>query len=1010
MATAIPKRWVLLDVRQFSGKRFNQLNLMLRRIHFYLKIHTVEAGLILTAAALALFFAPSSTLTQILFLLAGVPMVWYLTRPKCAELALRQKAQQEQAFNRVVQTIRNSLDLEKIFSTAAQEISELLQFGEVAIVQYLPERACWKHVAVYQRIAGLPQILGTEIPDENNPLAAQLKRLETVVINDTKDLTDPINQELRTSSTDSWLLTPLGVNGQIWGSLSCRKFPNPSPYTEEEIQLVCRVADQVAIAIQQAQLYQQAQTELAERRRAEATLREQEAFLRNIYDTSQTSILVIDVLDNGDFQYVGLNAAHANLTGLTTSEIRGKTLDQVLSPQDAAHAKLHYQRCLDLGHSITYEETTSFAGVHHWWLTNLTPLYNEQAQIYRLMSSSLNITERVYAERERERQRQKIQLLSEITLEIRQSIDLEDILQTTVDEVLQWLQADRVLIYRFQSGWSGAITHEAVSSPDYSILTETIDDLCFESQYAESYQQGRISVVSDLLQADLIECYKAFLRQFSVSALLVVPLLKDQFLWGLLIVHQCSSTRNWLNEEVTFLQQLASQVSIAIQQANLYQQAQVELEERRRAELKLQQLNQDLEQRVQNRTKALQQQVEKEQLLLAITQRIRESLNLEQILQRTVDEIHQTLQAERVLVYRIFADGTGAAIAEAVLPQFLSVLEQTYPAEVFPQEIHQEYLQGRICAIGDRYQEGTLPCLRDFLREIAVQAKLVVPIIQKEAQKEAQKDQLWGLLIAHQCSAPRHWQTQEIELLQSIASQLSIAIQQADLYQQVQIELIERKQAEASLQTALQEQEVLLKEVHHRVKNNLQIISSLLGMQARRAASAEVIRLLEESQNRVQSMALIHEQLYQSPDLAQIHFGEYVQILISNLFQTYGVNEQQITLHIDTGELNLTPNTAILCGLITNELVSNSLQYAFPNGRIGEITIQSYLEPSPETSQHNWAILVIGDNGVGMTKAVDFQTIQSLGLRIVYKLVKQLKGTVTLDQSNGTCFRIAFLN
>jgi two-component sensor histidine kinase len=626
------------------------------------------------------------------------------------------------------------------------------------------------------------------------------------------------------------------------------------------------------------------------------------------------------------------------------------------------------------------------------------------------MSSSLNITERVYAERERERQRQKIQLLSEITLEIRQSIDLEDILQTTVDEVLQWLQADRVLIYRFQSGWSGAITHEAVSSPDYSILTETIDDLCFESQYAESYQQGRISVVSDLLQADLIECYKAFLRQFSVSALLVVPLLKDQFLWGLLIVHQCSSTRNWLNEEVTFLQQLASQVSIAIQQANLYQQAQVELEERRRAELKLQQLNQDLEQRVQNRTKALQQQVEKEQLLLAITQRIRESLNLEQILQRTVDEIHQTLQAERVLVYRIFADGTGAAIAEAVLPQFLSVLEQTYPAEVFPQEIHQEYLQGRICAIGDRYQEGTLPCLRDFLREIAVQAKLVVPIIQKEAQKEAQKDQLWGLLIAHQCSAPRHWQTQEIELLQSIASQLSIAIQQADLYQQVQIELIERKQAEASLQTALQEQEVLLKEVHHRVKNNLQIISSLLGMQARRAASAEVIRLLEESQNRVQSMALIHEQLYQSPDLAQIHFGEYVQILISNLFQTYGVNEQQITLHIDTGELNLTPNTAILCGLITNELVSNSLQYAFPNGRIGEITIQSYLEPSPETSQHNWAILVIGDNGVGMTKAVDFQTIQSLGLRIVYKLVKQLKGTVTLDQSNGTCFRIAFLN
>ncbi|HIK07436.1 MAG TPA: PAS domain S-box protein [Trichormus sp. M33_DOE_039] len=212
----------------------------------------------------------------------------------------------------------------------------------------------------------------------------------------------------------------------------------------------------------------------------------------------------------------------------------------------------------------------------------------------------------------------------------------------------------------------------------------------------------------------------------------------------------------------------------------------------------------------------------------------------------------------------------------------------------------------------------------------------------------------------------------------------------------------ERKQAIEQIQRSLEEKETLLKEIHHRVKNNLQIISSLLRMQTRRSNDQATLILFQESQNRVQSMALIHEHLYQSPDISQIDFGDYIRSLTDNLFRCYGVNQRRITLNIETSGIKLTLDNAIPCGLIINELVSNCLKYAFPEKQQGSITI--CLEEIPQ----NQLILIVQDSGVGIPETLNWESTNSLGLRIVKNLVRQIKGNIFLKSDRGTSFYIYF--
>lgn len=202
------------------------------------------------------------------------------------------------------------------------------------------------------------------------------------------------------------------------------------------------------------------------------------------------------------------------------------------------------------------------------------------------------------------------------------------------------------------------------------------------------------------------------------------------------------------------------------------------------------------------------------------------------------------------------------------------------------------------------------------------------------------------------------------------------------------------------LTSSLKEKDVLLKEVHHRVKNNLQVISSLLNLQSRNIKDKTTLGVLMESQNRVRSIALIHEKLYGSEDLARIDFAEYIQSLVSHLFSSYGVNPNAISFKINVDDVLLGVDTAIPCGLIINELASNSLKHAFPDGRKGEIGIELCSADASELE------LIVSDNGVGFPDETDFRNTRSLGLQLVVRLVKQLKGTIELNNGSGSVFVI----
>jgi len=216
----------------------------------------------------------------------------------------------------------------------------------------------------------------------------------------------------------------------------------------------------------------------------------------------------------------------------------------------------------------------------------------------------------------------------------------------------------------------------------------------------------------------------------------------------------------------------------------------------------------------------------------------------------------------------------------------------------------------------------------------------------------------------------------------------------------VAVDITERKQAEEKIKASLQEKEVLLKEVHHRVKNNLQVIDSLFRHQRRHIKDKRTNEILKECQNRVISMALLHEKIYQSKDLSKVDFSGYIRSLVANLIDSHAINVNLPILEIEIADVFLEISTALPCGLIVNELVSNALKYAFDSTESGKI----YISFRPVNDGK--FLLIVKDNGIGLPKDLEFHNPQSLGLKLVKSLVRQLQGFMNVNCCEGTEFQI----
>lgn len=220
----------------------------------------------------------------------------------------------------------------------------------------------------------------------------------------------------------------------------------------------------------------------------------------------------------------------------------------------------------------------------------------------------------------------------------------------------------------------------------------------------------------------------------------------------------------------------------------------------------------------------------------------------------------------------------------------------------------------------------------------------------------------------------------------------------------LEIEIAERQKAQLQTEASLSERELLLSEIHHRVKNNMQIVSSLLRLQSRRSDDPRTRDILDDSRSRISAMALIHETLYKPSNLSSVSLRQYIKELALNLFDSYDVNPDRITLVTDVESISLNIETAIPCGLIINELMTNSLKHAFPDGRPGVIALSL-----KRNENDGGYLLQVADNGVGLPEELDIRRSRSLGLQLVVNLVEnQLQGRLDVRRGNGVAFLVAF--
>ncbi len=255
----------------------------------------------------------------------------------------------------------------------------------------------------------------------------------------------------------------------------------------------------------------------------------------------------------------------------------------------------------------------------------------------------------------------------------------------------------------------------------------------------------------------------------------------------------------------------------------------------------------------------------------------------------------------------------------------------------------------------------------------------------------------FGALNIH-AAEPDAFDSEEVQLLTDLADNLAYGVQALRTQ-------VERARAEEQLKASLHEKEVLLKEIHHRVKNNLQVVSSLLNLQARTLKDPQAVQAFQDSQNRVKAMALVHEELYRSQDLAKVGMAEYLESEIKYLCRAYGVSTAAVSLDVEVEEVFLPIDVAIPCGLIVHELVSNALKHAFPRRADlarAEVRVALYRMDEDQLT------LVVRDNGVGLPPDLDWQDAPSLGLQLVRILSRQLRGALELERGAGTTFRLTF--
>jgi PAS domain S-box-containing protein len=468
---------------------------------------------------------------------------------------------------------------------------------------------------------------------------------------------------------------------------------------------------------------------------------------------------------NRELRYLYINPTMAQITGISAQAFIGRTNQELGMPEALVNS---WNGALQNAYITAQEETIEFdlltvEGIRSYHF-RIVPEFAQDGTVESLLSVARDITELKRAQERLQQQAEQERLVGAIAQNIRQSLSLTDILDTTVREVRQFLLVDRVVIYRFNADWSGKVVAESISRPSLSLINQVIFDPCFQGAMLRPYWQGRIHTINDILTADLQPCYVELLSQLQVRAILVIPILIRRELWGLLVAHHCSAPYQWQQVSWPLLQQLSTQVAIGIQQAELYQ--------------RLQQLNVQLEEQIQERTIQLQQAFSFEAMLKRITDRVRDSLDETQIMQTAVEELGLGLGVECCDTGIYNPDRTLAIISHEYTISVPSIkgstIEMATKPEIYNQLLQGQYLQFCMCTSDTALR----PAQETY-------AMLACPIVDDQ-------EVLGDLWLFRRCDLA--FDESEIRLVQQVANQCAIALRQARLYQaaQAQVEELER--------------------------------------------------------------------------------------------------------------------------------------------------------------------------------------------------------------------------
>jgi PAS domain S-box-containing protein len=700
-----------------------------------------------------------------------------------------------------------------------------------------------------------------------------------------------------------------------------------------------------------------------------------EQLLLSMYDSVEASIFVVDVLEDGDFRYVGLNPTHERWTGIRKDDLRGKTPEEVLSPVDAANVRQHYTECVQCSKTICYEQCLQFQGIPSWWKTTLTPLRDSNSRIYRLIGTSQNISSKADAggiDDKRE------QLLGAIAQKINFGVELQIILNQTVKEIRQFLESDRVIIYRFQLDWSGIIIAESTIVGDTSLLGTNIKDTCFSEKYIERYKRGGIQVVEDIYAAGLHPCQIDLLASLQVKANLVVPILLKQDLWGLLIVHHCRSPRQWQQTEIDLLKQIATQLGIAVQQTELQQEIE---------SLKAQFNSQ------------MQLILNFEAVVRRITEKIRDSLDETQLLQTVTQELAEVLKADSCQI-EFYDDCCNVAIAYEYSNSKFTCQESSRQIGDFPE--YQKLLQKEPL---------------QFVQVVGVNPQAVMTLACPIFDAQRILGNLWLRRQTQEGFAEF-----EIRLVQQIANECAIAHSQARLYKatQAQVEELEKLKhlkkeflrtvshelrtpitsislAAQTLESVLQQEGVLEIEL---VPQLFQILENECERESKLINDLLTLTYLEAD---IEPMTLI-----------AIDLQTWLPSIVEPFRERIYCQQQQLSLSIAKELPSLQIDITDLERAIA-ELLNNACKYTPANEAIA---VSAYLKADTVClSVSNTGVEIPSDE---LSRIFEpFYRIPKndpwkyggtgLGLALVKKMVKHLKATIHVESAaNKTTFTIEF--